>query len=430
MTILRTIIEQAREEIECGLGDLTVLSAQVDPYRLDTDAGRRDGEWAARELTRAIGPERKIHWRGFHYALVVQGTVRKPNGQLYLNTDDDWVWLSEKAGKAARWLGFVPFARITDNRNAEPVIYRRPRVEPKAFVSVGLDVAIPDVDDIGPVPVPVGFEARQRFQFVIYGEKASLADVVEPIARRREADLFLITGEISETRAHQIAEDALADGRPLVVFVLVDCDPAGRQMAVSIARKLQALRDLEFPTLRFEVVTVALTVEQVQRLGLPSTPLKDTEKRADRWREAFGIEQTEIDALATLQPNVLAQIIEDAFEPYWDATLEARVEAAKAKWHKRAVKALVKQIDRDTLEDLRAEAADKLAELRDAIEDINNRLRLAAGDHITLPPVEVPEAEVDEDTPRQALIAFDDDWVSATRKLIRHKGYQEENEHE
>ena len=60
-------------------------------------------------------------------------------------------------------------------------------------------------------------------------------------------------------------------------------------MPVSIARKLQALRDLLFPSLRFEVVQTALTVEQVRDLDLPSTPLKETEKRADRWRAAFGV---------------------------------------------------------------------------------------------------------------------------------------------
>jgi hypothetical protein len=77
-----------------------------------------------------------------------------------------------------------------------------------------------------------------------------------------------------------MAKDADGDGRPLVVFTLSDCDPAGHQMPVSIGRKLQPLPDLLFPKLRFEVVPVALTVDQVRELGLPSTPLKETEKQA------------------------------------------------------------------------------------------------------------------------------------------------------
>jgi hypothetical protein len=89
-----------------------------------------------------------------------------------------------------------------------------------------------------------GFVARQAFHFVIFGEKSSLEDVVKPIAEQFEADLYLPTGEISDTLVYQIAKDAAADGRPLVMFTLSDCDPAGHQMPVSIGRKLQASADL------------------------------------------------------------------------------------------------------------------------------------------------------------------------------------------
>ena len=58
----------------------------------------------------------------------------------------------------------------------------------------------------------------------------------------------------------------------------------------------------------FEVHRVALTPDQVREYGLPSTPLKDTEKRADKWRAAMGVEQTEIDALASLRPDLLRDI--------------------------------------------------------------------------------------------------------------------------
>jgi crossover junction endodeoxyribonuclease RuvC len=54
-----------------------------------------------------------------------------------------------------------------------------------------------------------------------------------------------------------------------------------------------------FHDLEFEMVSVALTAEQVKELDLPSTPMKEGEKRAADWRAAFGIDQTEIDALTT-----------------------------------------------------------------------------------------------------------------------------------
>ena len=43
-----------------------------------------------------------------------------------------------------------------------------------------------------------------------------------------------------------------------------------------------------------------------------------------------------------------------------------------------------------------------------------------------MPPIEVPEPEVELDPERQALVSFDDDWVSASQALIKHKSYGKE----
>jgi hypothetical protein len=419
---LRSILETAFQESGFSRTDLTVLSAQVDPYRLDTPSGHRDGKWAAKQLARAFGAKRRTHWRGLHYAIVAQGKIRKPDGEIYRNTDDDWHWLSDVAGKAARWLGYIPFDRITDNRNAEPIIYRKAGVEPEKWVSIGLDVEVPALEDIEPAPGANGFVPRQAFQFVFFGEKGSLQDVLEPLAKRYEADLYLPSGEISDSQLYRMAKDAAEDGRPLVVFTISDCDPAGHQMPVSIGRKLQALRDLLFPELRFEVVPAALTVDQVRELNLPSTPLKETEKRASRWREAFGVEQTEVDALATLRSDALREIVNRAFDPYFDRHLDDRVSDAEDRWLEAAQVAMSQQIDDDVLANLRDQAAGRLDELREEIERINAQLRLATGD-ISLPEIEVPEAEVDDETPRLALVSLDQDWVEATRSLIARKSY-------
>jgi hypothetical protein len=422
--ILRRILESACEEHKASLSDLTVLSAQVDPYRIDTAAGHRDGQWLAEQLATLYGPAQRAHWRGLHYAIVSHDGIRKPNGEVYRNTDDDWKWLHEQAGKAARWLGYVPFERIIDQRNAAPLIHRKARVPAQAYLSIGIDVEIPDVDDLEPVPIARGFAARQAFHFAVFGEKSSLEEVVLPIAQQFEADLYLPAGEISDTLVYQIAKDAAEDGRPLVMFTLSDCDPAGHQMPVSIARKLQAFRDMFFKDLKFEVVRVALTPEQVRAENLPSTPLKATERRASRWRDAFGIDQTEIDALTTpTRRRVLQRMLRRAFKPYIDETLSSRVADAKAAWNSAAAEAVEEQVDAEHLARIREEASARLQEMREQLERINEQLNVAAGDHFALPPIEVPEAEVDLDPTRQALVSFDHDWVEASQALIKHKAY-------
>src|SRR5204863_8398357 len=95
------------------------------------------------------------------------------------------------------------------------------------------------------------------------------------------------------------------DGRPMIGFYLSDCDPSGWQMSGSVARKLQALEALVFPGLEWEVRPICLTPDQVREHGLPYGPMKSTERRADMWFTAMGVQQTEIDAIATLQPDLL-----------------------------------------------------------------------------------------------------------------------------
>jgi hypothetical protein len=165
-------------------------------------------------------------------------------------------------------------------------------------------------------------------------------------------------------------------------------------------------------------------VEQVKAERLPSTPLKDEEKRASRWKQAFGIEQTEIDALTTpTRRRILERFIRQAFKPYLDPTLSRRVADAEAEWDTAAAEAIAEQIDAEHLEQIRAEASSRLEELRETIERINEQLHLAAGDHFELPPIEVPEPDVELDPDRHALVSFDHDWVNATEALIEHKSY-------
>jgi hypothetical protein len=64
-----------------GLEDLTVLSAEVDPYRNDTAAGHRDAAWFKEHFDLAMRGGR-IHLRGLHYRLVARGDIKLPGGKI------------------------------------------------------------------------------------------------------------------------------------------------------------------------------------------------------------------------------------------------------------------------------------------------------------------------------------------------------------
>jgi hypothetical protein len=280
------------------------------------------------------------------------------------------------------------------------------------------------IGDCLPFPYISGrFTAQQKYLFAFFGEKSSLAPVLRPKASRYGANMYLCAGEISDTLIRHMAIDAAADQlkRPLVVFTFSDFDPAGMQMPVSIAWKLMAMRFTEFPSLRFKIVPVSLTLGQVLEHRLPTTVVKEGEKRQRAYGRALyeaGLiddpetaAQVEIDALAALRPDALADITEAAIEGvYFDATLRNRTTLAEANWETQAREAITRQINEDDFAEVKSDAEEALEELKDAIADLRackDRLdELTA--NIELPELpDAPEPEVDE-TEQQPLA--DSDW--------------------
>jgi hypothetical protein len=273
------------------------------------------------------------------------------------------------------------------------------------------------------VPAP-----QQPYRIVFIGEKVSLKPVLRPIAQRIHAELILPTGELSDTLLFGMAERAAEDG-PTVVLYLSDFDPAGYHMPVAVSRKLQALREERIPDLDIAVYPVALTFEQVRDLDLPSTPLKDTEQRRDKWREHWDHEQTEIDALAALRPDALRDIVERALAPFWDPTRLPRLQRANTTWRAGADRLLAAHpLYAETREALTAildKAATEIGlfeenwlkladEMRDKAADAAEKLK------VDLPPpyepIELRLAEAPE-----PLYSSRDDWREATEKLIAYR---------
>ncbi len=418
---LRAVIEKAKAETGLGLGGLTVMSINRDPYRLDTPANHIIGAWLAEHAERHEGddPESTIHLRALHYK-IVSSEVLKPDGEPYRNVDADWEWM-EKAAKAARWLGYIPFDRIHDARNSEPIVSIWTPPDPTPYISTEVEVDIPE--DVRPTVNVYDFRGTQPWKLVIFGEKTSPEPVVAPIAEHFGADLYLPSGDISDTLLHQIAKTGAEDGRPMVVLTLSDCDPSGYHMPITIGHKLRALRDSLYPELSFEVHRAALMPEQVRGHDLPSTPLKESESRADKWQEATGLKQTELDAVLALQPDLMRDILLGAVTPFFDSTLAQRVATARREWLSEAQAALVDQLDPQELLRIEREAEEKLAELREEIDAINDALQIDV-DPETLPQIVIPEAEID---PPDGTPVTDSDWTFAEHieRLLRAKEYEE-----
>jgi hypothetical protein len=412
-----------KEQTGLTLNELSVFSAQNDPYRFGTLTQKRDAAWL-RAMMDAAEITSPIHLRGLHYVLVTKRVI-KPNGLPYKNTGRDWFWMFDTVSKPARWLGYIPFDRIVDERNDAPVIrpaamWRDP--EPFRWLTSAPDLSTFDKRGLRPRADLGEAESPQRYRLAFFGEKTSLEAVLGPLAEEYNADLYLAAGEQTISGIYRLARDAVADGRELIVFVFADCDPAGWQMAVSIAHKVRAFRDLQFPKLRYRVFAPALTVAQVNSLGLPSTPLKETERRADRWKEAFGVEQTEIDALATLQPDDLERITRLAIEPFFDATLEQRIAAAQADWRRSAQRRLDAAVARTVgYAQLRSDAVTALAQAQTALAALERATDELVVD---LPEFAMPEATPDDDEADGPLVSSDMDLQEHIMQLKKRKAYE------
>jgi hypothetical protein len=146
----------------------------------------------------------------------------------------------------------VPFKRIIDERTAEPYIYISD-LEPGdgiGYFEAGDEIIIPEVAPLLPrigIELPRG---RQPYRIILLGEKVSLREVLQPIAQQVHGELLLLTGESTDTRIEEMMERVVADGRPAVILYFTDFDPAGHQMALSVARKLQAMRTCSIPICR------------------------------------------------------------------------------------------------------------------------------------------------------------------------------------
>jgi hypothetical protein len=192
-------------------------------------------------------------------------------------------------------------------------------------------------------------------------------------------------------------------------------------MAVSVARKMQALRDLVHPNLNVQLHQVALTLKQVVRLGLPSSPLKETEKRSDKWRATTGREQTEIDALAALREDDLRDIVEEAIKPFYDETLSERTATAQEQWEIEAAEHLESNI---VYTEHRTEILSAYQELDSAAARINEQQAEAYEGLQELEPLEFnpPRPEIDVPAP-EPLFSTDQDYVTATLRLKARKDY-------
>ena len=220
-----------------------------------------------------------------------------------MNTEKDAKDLNE-ALSYARWLGYIEFERLVDNKNDEPIIIPAPasaRSGGRMSRADSLDIDSLDPSTLGVSASLEDFEPRQPYRLVFFGEKTSLKDVLGPLGEEFSADLYLGDRPDQQRPPLQHRQGlGAADGRPTVVFTFSDRDPSGYwDMPISIAHKpagaarsplpeLQVYRGSGWRSARHRCVASPCPRRHSRRAkGAPPTGRRCTacsRPRSTRWR--------------------------------------------------------------------------------------------------------------------------------------------------
>jgi hypothetical protein len=354
---------------------LRALAELNDPFYI-RPSRIRDAEWFADVWQRfGLGKQRHVH--GMHYALVVRtkGEVVMPNGQSYENTRECDNYLA-RAARDARYLGLIPPESIADHRNSEVKIHHRLHGEPAVGGAEESDVPdfhVPEIDLSFPEPPRLAISKPvipQRYMVEIWVEKSTQNDILDPLGVQYGVNVFPGLGQSSETRCRELVERAQRAGKPVRILYISDFDPAGDNMPVAAARKIEFWIRMLAPDLDVQVRHVMLTAEQCRRYQLPRKPIKAGERQIPGWESRHGEGATELDALEALYPDEFRRIVVNEIERYFDGSLEARIDEVHAN-----VTAQLESINAEVNTEHESAIASARAAYRDLLDRVNARLR-------------------------------------------------------
>ncbi len=157
----------------------------------------------------------------------------------------------------------------------------------------------------------------------VWIEKEALTGVIEPVCDELDVPYFACRGYVSQSEQYaaylrfNLKYYANSTQRTILLH-FGDHDPSGIDMTRDNADRLALF--LKHRDKKFEVIRVALNMDQVQQYGPPPNPAKMTDSRFEGYLREHGDESWELDAL---EPQVIDSLIrqhvaEHRDEELWD----------------------------------------------------------------------------------------------------------------
>jgi len=167
----------------------------------------------------------------------------------------------------------------------------------------------------------------QDYYCEVWIEKEALAGVIEGVCMELDVPYFSCRGYVSQSEMWRASQRLLKieqQGRQTVIFHLGDHDPSGVDMTRDIYDRLTLFHST------VDVRRIALNWPQIREYDPPPNPAKTTDARYEKYREEYGDDSWELDAL---EPRVLVDLISTSVNEIcdsdrWDAQV-ARQDDAK-----------------------------------------------------------------------------------------------------
>ena len=320
MVLPYAVLKRLSRKRGLQISECLALSTSNDPFYVGCPAQYRQARWA-RWVYGLAGSPVPVHVRRLHYVAASRPEVHRTDGQTYTNSSRDWD-LMHHACKYARYLGLIPFEAFEDRRSARPILYAE---LPASNLSPAKRLAESLLSGLAERLAAELAAKHQSYHVEVWLEKSSVQDEILPAAREHMVNVVTSLGEMSITAVVELVRRIVRLGKPVRIFYVSDFDPAGRNMPVSVARKLEyLLRQHRGSNPSIKLCPIMLTPQQCVRYSLLRTPIKPSDRKA-RFERCHGPGATELDALAALYPGTIGQILQDVLSYYCSKTLAKQI---------------------------------------------------------------------------------------------------------
>jgi len=173
---------------------------------------------------------------------------------------------------------------------------------------------------------------HQEYYVELISEKDALLTILEPIANEWHIRFTPYRGYVSSSILYELSKriiKARGEGKIVKLYYLGDHDPSGCDMRRDIKKRLTEFLKGSFVEVQRE--NIALTMEQIREYDLPSNLVDGDDTRNDWYKENFGDEKWEVDAL---RPDILRDLVGSAIKKCvdiatWNDTLKTEQEEKK-----------------------------------------------------------------------------------------------------